>query len=191
MNRRNFLKTSIAGITAISFIKTKLLGENFQYPEVTTIKPRSLKKGDHVYLISPGTNTPEPESIAKAKEVCSWLGVKPVFSKSLQIGQGYRTRSADIRADELMSAFENNNIKGIFSMRGGYGSQQILDLLDYDLIRANPKIFTGYSDITALHLAINQFTGLITFHSPVMTSAFTKFTADNFRKIICGKCKRY
>ena len=66
----------------------------------------------------------------------------------------------------------------------GYGSAQLLDRIDYDLIRAHPKIFIGYSDITAMHLAIHQRTGLVTFHGPVVLSRFTPYTQQHFRQAL-------
>jgi muramoyltetrapeptide carboxypeptidase len=80
--------------------------------------------------------------------------------------------------------FRDPEVKAIFALRGGYGSAQLLDRIDYELIRANPKIFVGYSDITALHLAIHQKTGLITFHGPVVLSRFTDYTLDHFRRAL-------
>ena len=68
----------------------------------------------------------------------------------------------------------------MFAIRGGYGTEQLLDRIDYDLIRRNPKIFLGYSDITALHLAIRKRTGLVTFHGPVVLSRFSDIHAAVF-----------
>src|SRR5450631_2683201 len=71
-------------------------------------------------------------------------------------------------------------------VRGGYGSGQLLRDIDYELIRKNPKIFAGYSDITAMHLAIHKLTGLVTFHGPVTTSAFTPYTQDCYKRALFG-----
>jgi muramoyltetrapeptide carboxypeptidase len=69
-------------------------------------------------------------------------------------------------------------------VRGGYGSPHLLDRIDYDLIRRNPKIFFGYSDITAMHLAINKNSRLVTFHGPVLLSRFTEYTQKHFRQAL-------
>jgi muramoyltetrapeptide carboxypeptidase len=75
-------------------------------------------------------------------------------------------------------------VKAIFALRGGYGAAQLLDRIDYSLIKSHPKIFLGYSDITALHLGIHQKTGLVTFHGPVVLSRFTPFTQEHFRQAL-------
>jgi len=70
----------------------------------------------------------------------------------------------DLRLNDLHTAFADKNIKGIFAMRGGYGAGRLLPYINYDLIRKNPKVFVGYSDVTAMHIALNQFCDLVTFH---------------------------
>ena len=80
--------------------------------------------------------------------------------------------------------FRDPEVKAVFAIRGGYGASQLLDRIDYDLIRSNPKIFLGYSDITALHLAIQKRAGLVTFHGPVVLSRFTPYTQTYFRKAL-------
>ena len=82
--------------------------------------------------------------------------------------------------------FRDPEVKAVFAIRGGYGSAQLLDRIDYDLIRANPKVFLGYSDITAMHLAIHQRTGLVTFHGPVVLSHFSQYTQDHFKAALFG-----
>ena len=89
--------------------------------------------------------------------------------------------------------FADKNIKGIFALRGGYGCARLLDLLDFKLIKKNPKIFIGYSDITALHIAINQKSKLITYHGPMISTELIKgldeYSADYYKKFIFGNEK--
>jgi muramoyltetrapeptide carboxypeptidase len=80
--------------------------------------------------------------------------------------------------------FRDPEVRAVFAIRGGYGASQLLDRIDYDLIRSKPKIFLGYSDLTALHLAIQKRAGLVTFHGPVVLSRFTPFTQTYFRKAL-------
>lgn len=88
--------------------------------------------------------------------------------------------------------FGDAGVDGIICLRGGYGALRLLDMLDYDLIRANPKVFVGYSDITALHLAISRRTGLITFHGPMAASDMggdiPDYTRDYFQRAT-GRCR--
>jgi muramoyltetrapeptide carboxypeptidase len=80
--------------------------------------------------------------------------------------------------------FRDPEVKAVFAIRGGYGAAQLLDAIDYDLIRNHPKIFLGYSDITALHLAIQKRARLVTFHGPITLSRFTPYTQTYFRKAL-------
>ena len=83
---------------------------------------------------------------------------------------GYLAGSDEVRLRDLHAAFANPEIDAIFCLRGGYGTPRLLDGLDFDLLRANPKPFVGYSDITALHLAISRYAGFVTFHGPMLNA---------------------
>lgn len=80
---------------------------------------------------------------------------------------GYLAGSDDTRLNDLHAAFADPDIDAIFCLRGGYGTPRLLDRLDFDLLRANPKPFVGYSDLTAVHLAISRYAGFVTFHGPM------------------------
>ncbi len=90
----------------------------------------------------------------------------------------YRVSIED-RLDDFHAMFRDKDVKGVFAIRGGYGSMHLLNRIDYDLIRRNPKIFLGYSDITAMHLAINRHAKLVTFHGPIALSRFTEYTISS------------
>lgn len=83
---------------------------------------------------------------------------------------GYLAGSDQSRLDDLHRAFADPHIDAIFCLRGGYGTPRLLDRLDFDLLRHNPKPFVGYSDITALHLAISRYSGFVTFHGPMLNA---------------------
>ncbi len=103
---------------------------------------------------------------------------------------GYLAGSDEARANQINTLFAQKDVKAIVCARGGYGTTRILDLLDYDLIKSNPKIIGGYSDITALTIAIHKMTGLITFHSSMLVPEDTEYTRrmmwDIFRNGIRG-----
>jgi muramoyltetrapeptide carboxypeptidase len=80
--------------------------------------------------------------------------------------------------------FRDPEVRAVFAIRGGYGSAQMLDRIDYELVRRNPKIFLGYSDITALHLAINKFARLVTFHGPMPLASFPDYTIAHWRRAL-------
>ena len=97
---------------------------------------------------------------------------------------GYLAGTAQQRVDDLHSMFLDTEVKAIMAIRGGYGSAQLLPLLDYKLIGSHPKILIGYSDITSLLIGIYEKTGLVTFHGPVAISTFTDFTKEYFLKAV-------
>jgi len=155
------------------------------------IRPRPLKKGDRIGLI--GTSGPaKKERIEPSINAMEELGLEVVLGKSCKCHHGYLSGSDKIRADDINEMFEDKTIKGIFAIRGGYGAGRILDMLDYNMIKRNPKVFAGYSDVTALHNVFNEKCKLITFHTPMASTEFYKgvdnYTMDYFiRNIFSDK----
>jgi muramoyltetrapeptide carboxypeptidase len=145
------------------------------------IKPRALKPGDTVGLITPATYVSDPDRIALAERTVRYFDLKPKMGRNVRKRTGYLGGTPEERVADLHDMFRDPDVKAVFCIRGGYGSTHLLDLIDYELIRRNPKIFLGYSDVTSLHLAIHRRTGLITFHGPVVLSRFTEYTQKHFR----------
>lgn len=130
------------------------------------VYPTLLSAGDKAALIAP--SSPTSKDVLKAARLSlEAIGLRPVTMSSCTGSDGYLAGSDALRAENINSAFEARDIKGIFCLRGGYGSARLLPMIDYELIHKNPKVFVGYSDITALHNAINSLCGLITFHGPM------------------------
>jgi len=124
--------------------------------------PEPLKSGDKVALTAPSSPVPS-DKLEDAVESIKFLGLKPVIMPSCKMTHGYLAGSDKQRADDINSAFSNKNIKGIFCLRGGYGAMRILPYLDLEMIKNNPKVFAGYSDITALHTVFNHKCGFVTY----------------------------
>ena len=150
----------------------------------TFIRPKALQPGDTVALITPSTYVSDPERLELARRTVEFLGLKLKMGKNVGKRTGYLGGSIQERVEDVHWAFSDPEVKAVFAMRGGYGSAQILDRIDLDLIRKNPKIFTGYSDITAMHLAIHQKAGLVTFHGPTTLSRFNDYTLNHFKRAI-------
>ena len=168
MTRRLFVSSSVAcGIASA------------QPPSL--LRPPALKSGDTVGLITPSTFVSDPDTLAAAERTIRYFGLKGKWGRNVKKKSGYLGGSVQERVEDLHAMFQDREVKAVFALRGGYGSAQLLDRIDYDLIRANPKIFLGYSDITAMHLAIHKKTGLVTFHGPVVLSRFTQYTQDHFK----------
>ncbi len=129
------------------------------------IWPERLQAGDTIMFVAPAGDL-DKERMMLAEERLIERGYKIKYRDDLFSKDGYLAGSDSRRAEELMQAFRDPEVKAIFPGTGGYGTMRMLDLLDYEVIRANPKILIGFSDITALHAAINRKAGLITWHSP-------------------------
>ena len=153
-------------------------------PAPALIKPRALRAGDKVAVIMPSTPAPDPDRLALVKPTIEFFGLKLKTGRFLGKRTAAFAPSIDERVADLHEAFSDPEVKAVFPVGGGYGTMQILDRIDYTLIRRNPKIFTGYSDITAMHLAFHKLAGLVTFHSPMVLSSFTPYSQEQFKKAL-------
>jgi muramoyltetrapeptide carboxypeptidase len=134
--------------------------------------PPRLALGDTIGLVAPASSTEKPERIDEVITHLQAQGFPVKPGANLRRRDGYLAGSDAERAADLHAAFADPAVKAIFALRGGYGSCRLLPLLDYALIRAHPKPFVGYSDITALHHAIRVQAGLVTYHGPNANEAF-------------------
>ncbi|MCH7814807.1 MAG: LD-carboxypeptidase, partial [Planctomycetes bacterium] len=132
---------------------------------VGPVFPPGLAAGDTIAFVAPAGKL-DRNRVELAKRRLEAMGFEVRVPEDLYRSRGYLAGQDEVRAAELMAAFRDPQVKAIFPGTGGYGTTRILDRLDYDLIRRNPKIFIGFSDITGLHLALQSKTGLVTFHSP-------------------------
>ena len=137
--------------------------------------------------MSPASAIFESEPYEIAKESFEAMGLKVKFGEFVKSRYGHLAGTDEERAGELNAMFKDRDVDAIIALRGGSGSARILELLDYDAIKKNPKIFIGYSDITALHLAIFEKTGLVTFHAPVAVSSWNSFAVSHFKDILFDK----
>ena len=152
-------------------------------------KPPRLQEGDHVALIAPSSPVSE-EKLSLAIESLSFLKLIPVVYPSCTCRRGYLSGSDQQRAADLNDAFRDDSIRGIFCIRGGYGAARILTLLDLETISLHPKIFHGYSDITALHVLFQQECRLVTFHGPMPSAGYQKFDPDTLASLNHALFKR-
>lgn len=133
------------------------------------ITPTRLKKGDRIGLVAPSSPT-SLDKVNRSIEFIRKLGFEPVVGESCYSKEDYLSGGDSIRAKDLNSMFMDKSIDGIWCIRGGYGTPRILDMIDYEIINENPKVFIGYSDITALHISFNQICSLITYHGPMVST---------------------
>ena len=145
--------------------------------------PLPLNKGDTVALVSPSAAINEPVGLQLAQEAMQALGFKVKTGAHYASRYGHLAGTDAERAGDLNAMFADKQVKAIICVRGGSGAARLLPLLDYDLMRANPKVLLGYSDITALHCAIQAKTGLVTFHGPVASGSWNRFNVDQFQRL--------
>lgn len=180
MKRKTFIKA--AGIASLGAMLPASGSFSQSFPE-ERIRPPRLKSGDTLGLIAPGsyiTGQELKDSIKNLNEI----GFNVVYTNNILSRSGYFAGSDRQRASEVNQMFRRKDVKGIVSVRGGYGCTRILPLLDYAVIKDNPKVFIGYSDVTALLYGIYKESGLICFHGPVGTSTYNDFTIGYFRRIL-------
>ena len=156
------------------------------------IKPHRLEKGDTIAFIAPaaGLAALTLHRLEKGKEFFEELGYKVKIFPTAKKNSGISSDTAENRAKDIMEAFEDKKIKAIITAIGGNTSHQTLEYLDFEVIRKNPKIFCGYSDITSLHLAFYSQIGLVVFYGPAVITQFgenpkpDEFTIKHFFKAV-------
>lgn len=153
------------------------------------LKPNHLVSGDTVAIIAPASPPPDPKVIDRCIGAIERLGFKPKFAPNVRKRWGFLAGSDRERATDIMKMFTDRKVKAIFCLRGGYGAGRLLPLLDYRAIRCNPKVFTGYSDITALHCAFLTKSNLVSSHGPTLNSDLIKeelvdYTVQNFKRTL-------
>ncbi len=180
VKRRDLLK-NLGGATALSFLPQVVRAQT-SFGEL--IHPPRLQAGDTVGLITPATYVADPDQLALAARTLKYFNLRVKMGRNVGKRTGYFSNPVGARLDDFHGMFRDKDVRAVFCVRGGYGAAQLLDRIDYDLVRRNPKIFLGYSDITALHLAINKLARLVTFHGPVALSRFSDYTQTSFRKAL-------
>jgi muramoyltetrapeptide carboxypeptidase len=146
-------------------------------------KPARLMLGDTIGLIEPASATDDPFDVTLVEEAVRAMGLKPKRAPHLLGRYGYFSGADRDRAADVTAMFADPQVKAILAVRGGWGCARILPYIDWAVVRANPKLLIGYSDITALHMAIAAKGGGITLHGPIGASAWGKVSVDSLKQI--------
>ena len=179
MNKRSFLKS--LGLLAAT---SPILGLDFaKKSKESTLYPSSLLRGQTVGIISPSAATADRMEFTYAKEALEALGLKVKLGTNLKNRFGHLAGTDQERAADLNSMFEDPEVKAIICLRGGSGAARILPLIDYEQVKATPKPLLGYSDITALHCALQSQAGLISFHGPNGSGSWNSFNSNQFQQL--------
>ncbi|MGE0131627.1 MAG: LD-carboxypeptidase [Blastocatellales bacterium] len=134
--------------------------------EHSVIKPPALRKGGAVAIVAPASNI-KADHLARGGAELERLGFRVKYEPEILDKARYTAGSDERRANELMWAFTDPEIKAVWAARGGYGAMRLFKLLDEEKLRQHPKVFIGYSDMTALHLYLYRRFGWVTFHGPM------------------------
>ncbi|HEV7766803.1 MAG TPA: LD-carboxypeptidase [Thermoanaerobaculia bacterium] len=148
------------------------------------LKPKKLVEGDTVGMIVPATMVFETDFIDRGREQLEALGFRVKLGAHVKARYGNLAGTDRERAADINGFFADNDVKAVIAFSGGWGTPRLLPYLDYDLIRRNPKVLLGFSDITGLLNAVHKKTGLVTFHGPNADSKYEPYTLGNFRKVI-------
>lgn len=174
-----------------SILVLKLLYRNFEQIGriMNLIKPEKLKKGDTIGFLTLSGAVDDRKGVHRAKKYFEKKGFKVVLSKNIFVKNRYLAGSDEEKIEELHAFFKDPKINAILCVRGGYGAIRLLDKINYEIIKNYPKIFAGYSDVTALEAMIYKKTKMVTFHSPMALGDFgsenpSKTTQNGFFSVL-------
>jgi muramoyltetrapeptide carboxypeptidase len=160
---------------------------------VNYIKPKKLRRGELIGIISPASAPSDEASVQNGVKYIESLGYTTILGKNVGKLRGYLAGTDEERVEDIHQMFSNKNVKAVFCLRGGYGAFRLLDKIDYKLIQKNPKIFVGFSEITALQMAFLHKANLITFAGPMVVPNFSSevnsFTEEKFWRTITSTSK--
>lgn len=187
MKRRKFISRSIQATALSTFTIQSALGNKPSIKPIISdsnnILPKKLKEGATIGLVAPGyalNKTALNNAIRNIKE----MGFTPYHTSRIIGNHGYLSNTDEERINDIHDMFLNPEIDGIVCARGGYGTTRIIDNINFEVIKNNPKILVGFSDITVLLNSIYQKTGLITFHGPVGTTLNNAYNRDHLKQLI-------
>jgi muramoyltetrapeptide carboxypeptidase len=151
-------------------------------------KPRALVEGDRIAIVAPASPFDRDEFERGIEEI-KRLGFLPVYDDSVFARRAYVAGAPDLRAAAFQAAWDDPAIAGVIAARGGYGSAQILPLLDAHAVRLSAKCFIGYSDLTALLTYLTLTCGVVAFHGPMLEKRLANgeagYDRDSFRRAVC------
>ena len=143
---------------------------------------KKLRPGATLGFIGPSGAVRTDDALARAVAETERMGFRVKLGESCGKAYGYLSGTDELRARDVNNMFLDDEVDAIFCLKGGYGTMRMLDMLDYDAIAAHPKIFVGYSDITAMHIALLEKAHLATFHGPMPVSCWADGPMDGFTR---------
>ncbi len=150
----------------------------------STVRPPRLARGSRVALVAPAGPLGERDDLQRGIELCQALGYDPVPGAHVLDRYGYLAGTDQARLADLNLALRDPAIDAVWCLRGGFGVTRILASVDLDALVRHPKAVIGYSDITALLLALHRATGVIGFHGPMSRAPLTGFSRSHFERVL-------
>ena len=182
LSRRSFvplLGTALLGASCLSF-ENNFSGKTAE----GMILPKRLVRGDKIGICAPAGPINSIEEVHVFIDVLKNMGFKVKVGKNVVERYGYFSANDEERAKEFMDLITDEDVQGIFSIRGGWGCARMLKYLDFDVIKNNPKVIMGFSDLTTLLNAISHKTGLVTFHGPSGNSSWNDYSIDYIKRLL-------
>lgn len=147
---------------------------------------RPLASGARVALVAPAGILRDPSHVARAEENVRSLGWIPVLGSNVSAAHAYFAGTDEQRIADLNLALSDDTIDAVWCVRGGYGAMRLLHDVDYDALRSNPRPVIGFSDITALHAAIHEECGIVSFHGPTARGELTDFSRQHLLRALAA-----
>ncbi len=191
MKRRSFIQALSALPALAGAVPALAASDN---PDALTraldvVRPKGLQTGSTVGIVCPASAASATD-VQDFVSLCQRWGVKVKLGRNISRRSGYLSAPDADRAAELMGFIEDPAIDAVVCARGGYGVMRILPMLDFSAIRHSNKIIMGFSDITALLIAVQQLSGIVTYHGPVASSTFDEFTVDSLKRTVASDDNR-
>lgn len=175
----------VGGAAALAGIGAASVGRTEEgIADVPVLRAPRLRSGDLVALVAPATVTYERQTLQMAVESLQALGLRVRVGTHVLSRYGYFAGTDEARAADINAAFADPAVRGVVALRGGWGSARTLAHIDFDALRAHPKILMGYSDITSLLNAAYAKTGVVVFHGPMGASPWGEFATTEFKRIV-------
>ena len=181
LSRKHFFKLSGLGAAAGLLNGAAPFKQRFNKE---LIKPKKLKPGATLGLVAPASPIYNPDDFDEMIVNLENLGYKLKLGEHVRDRYGYLAGKDEDRASDFMNMFSDDEVDAVLCVRGGWGCNRILPLIDFEVIKSNPKPLIGFSDITSLHMSIQHKTGLVTFHGPVGKSDWNEFTLNSWNQVL-------
>lgn len=182
ISRRSFvpmLGTALIGASCLSFENDVLNSIDSE-----TLLPNRLKRGDIIGICAPAGPIRNISEVENFSKVLNNLGFQVKLGKNVDGQFGFFSAKDSDRAEEFMELIEDKTVKGIFSIRGGWGCARMIEYLNFDKIKKNPKVIMGFSDMTTLLNVISSKTGLVTYHGPSGNSTWNDYSVDYIKRLL-------